>query len=75
MVAKRAVEVLLRVVRRETGVDGHVVETMVLSVAETRHWRTVHSTDFFANLPGMAEHYASMAVPPRRQGSTVASAA
>ena len=59
---------------RETGTDGHVVETLVVSVTETRHWRTVRTTDYFANLPGMAEHYASMVVPTRGQGAAVAAA-
>lgn len=60
---------------RETGANGHVVETMVLSVTQTKHWRIVHSTDYFANLPGMAEHYGSMAVPERGQPPGVVTAA
>jgi hypothetical protein len=60
---------------RETGTNGHVVETLVVSVAETRRWRTVHSTDYFANLPGMAEHYGSMEVPARPQQRAVVAAA
>jgi hypothetical protein len=44
-------------------------------VAETRRWRTVHSTDYFANLPGMAEHYGSMEVAARPQERAVVAAA
>lgn len=58
----------------ETGIDGDVVQTDVLSVAETRRWRAVRSTDYFSNVPGLAAHYATMPLPSRRASTTMSRA-
>ena len=50
----------------EEGVDGDLVRTGVVSVAETRWWRGVRSEDYFSDVPAMARHYARMPLPPRR---------
>ncbi len=53
------------------GVDGDVLQTDVVSVAETSRWRTVHTRAYFSNLPGLAAHYATMPLPARRASSVL----
>jgi hypothetical protein len=55
----------------ETGVDGDVVHTDVVSVAETRRWRSVRTRDFFSNVPGLAAHYITMPLPARRASTAM----
>lgn len=50
----------------EVGRDGHTYRGDVVSRSEIRRWKTVHTRDCFSNVPGNAEHYATMEVPPRR---------
>lgn len=59
------------------GVNGHVFEASMVTVAEIRRWRTVRSRDYCFDVPGWAAHYATMEFPPRKaaRGRSASSAA
>ena len=49
----------------EQHVDGQVMRSPIVSVAETHHWKTVRMRDYFFDVPAVAEHYRDVALPRR----------
>jgi ketosteroid isomerase-like protein len=50
----------------EVGVDGHVYEAQLVTVAAFRHWKQLRGRDYFHDVPGLAAHYAHVDMPPRQ---------